>query len=286
MARTDSETLAQQARFIFQGTVRQRGAATMADVPVSARTLIVRVDRILQAPRTFDAYLGREITVQLKNSRAKAATGQTFTFYTNGWLFGDSLAVQSVGQLPAPAAERTGASALALVTEPATSAQDTLANRDLQDRLNNADMVVLGRVTAVRLPQTTTDARANRLAAAKAEETGDKEKTPISEHDPEWREAVVEVQAVEKGAVDNDNVVIRFPSSDDVQWYRAPKFAVGQEGVFLLHDTQGEPVVDKEVSLRAAVPREGAAIYDALHPADYQPPQQLPVVRALLAKSK
>jgi hypothetical protein len=285
MPRTEPASLAQKARFIFQGTIQQRGAATMADVPVSERTLIVRVDRILQAPQALGAYLGHEITVQLNSSRAKAEAGQTFTFYTNGWLFGESVAVQSVGQIPAPVADSTGVRALALVAEPGVSPQDTLKNRDLQDRLADADTVILGRVTAVRLPQTPAAGEIGLLASAERDQGGATASAPISEHDPEWREAVVEVRAVEKGALENDNVVIRFPSSDDVQWYHAPKFQVGQEGVFLLHQAESEPV-DKEAVRRAAAPHERAEVYDALHPIDYQPPQQLPVVRALLAKSK
>jgi hypothetical protein len=35
--------------------------------------------------------------------------------------------------------------------------------------------------------------------------------------------------------VGNNRVVLRFPSSTDVRWHRAPKFETGQEGVFSLH---------------------------------------------------
>src|SRR5436305_10807027 len=95
----DPEEMAAQARFIFRGTVQRVGAATMESVPVNNRTAIVRVDQIIQAPEPFSEYAGRDITVQL-SGQGKVKEGQQLIFYTNGWLYGDSIAVQSLGQEP------------------------------------------------------------------------------------------------------------------------------------------------------------------------------------------
>ena len=82
------EELAQQARFVFKGTVQKLKAATMRDVKVDARTAIVRVDEIIHASEALSNYAGKNITVQL-GGRKKVSKGQQAVFYTNAWLFGE-----------------------------------------------------------------------------------------------------------------------------------------------------------------------------------------------------
>src|SRR5262245_54173740 len=96
-ASTRVEELAGQARFVFRGTVQRLQAATLDEVPVDARTAVVRVDAIMLAPRALSNYAGKEITVQL-SGRQKVEPGQELVFFTNEWLYGKSVAVQSIGQ--------------------------------------------------------------------------------------------------------------------------------------------------------------------------------------------
>src|SRR3954470_9122139 len=99
-----SSGLGEDASFVFQGTVQKLKATATEDVPASADTVTVRVDRVVQAPEALTAYQGRDVTVRLAR-KEKVAPGETFLFYTNGWIFGEGLAVQSVGLRPAtPAA--------------------------------------------------------------------------------------------------------------------------------------------------------------------------------------
>src|ERR1051325_10853961 len=93
------EQLARQARFVFKGTVIKLKGATMKEIPVNDRTAVVRVDEIVQAPPALSELTGQEITVQL-GGRKKAKTGDQAVFYTNGWVFGESVAVQSIDQQP------------------------------------------------------------------------------------------------------------------------------------------------------------------------------------------
>jgi len=90
---------------------------------------------------------------------------------------------------------------------------------------------------------------------------------------------------VHKGSHDKPVVVIRFPASTDVRWYRAPKFQPGQQGHFMLHKTNITKKSTKKratkaaagathaAALEAAAPEEAEAeeVYTALHPIDYQP---------------
>jgi len=55
----------------------------------------------------------------------------------------------------------------------------------------------------------------------------------LSEHDPLWQDAIVEVQTYIKGA-HRKWVVIRFASSMDVAWFQSPKLKKGEEHIFIL----------------------------------------------------
>jgi hypothetical protein len=68
---------------------------------------------------------------------------------------------------------------------------------------------------------------------------------PITEHDPQWREAVVQVTAVHKGRRVPRSIRVRFPASTDVAWARSPKLHAGQQGTFLLkRDAAGYTIID------------------------------------------
>ena len=257
------DTLAQQANFIFKGTVQKLKAATMTGIPVDDRTVVVRVDEVIQSPEALVDYAGREITVAL-GGKKKLAAGEQAIFYTNGWIFGEGLAVRSLGERPATR------SMAAMGVAPGDPVEN-LANKQARVRFESADVVVSGRVTSIRLsPQ---EAAAGKVrGAALAESVGTTLAKPISEHDPLIQEAVVEVDAVHKGRHRSNEVVVRFPSSTDVKWYKAPKFRPGQQGFFMLHkDETREKRGAKEALVSAMVSdteAEGAMM--ALHPADFQ----------------
>ena len=92
----------------------------------------------------------------------------------------------------------------------------------LLERIQSAAAVVVGRVREIR------------------EVTGAQPKSSqgghavISEHGPAIAEAVIEVSEGIKGAEPGEDIVVRFPTSNDVMWYSYPKFSVGDSGVFIL----------------------------------------------------
>jgi hypothetical protein len=261
----------QQARFIFIGTVKQLGKATMSGVPVDKDTAVVRVEQVQAAPKPLAKYAGRDITVQLA-SPAKAKTGQRLLFFTKGWLFGESVAVKSLAQRPAPPTRLPARGLAASATLRASDPVEELRTRDLRSRVDSADVVVTGTVSSVRLPT-----GAASPAASLTRDAGPGQpmaRPPASEHDPQWQEAVVDVEAVHKGQPQGQKIVVRFPSSMDVMWHRAPKFRPGQKGVFVLHKQEKEaPRAAAELALAAgaAAPTEA---YTALSPMDFQPSDQ------------
>jgi hypothetical protein len=271
----DPSELEKKARFVFHGTVVKTKAATMPNVPVSPRTAVVRVDQIIQAPPAMAQVAGREVTVDLGEGR-KVKPGQRATFYTNGWLFGDGLAVRAVGLAPVrPVAEAAAAAG------PADQPARARTESDLKQRVDDADLVVAGRVSGVRLPSE--DAAARALAAAGEPAAGGQK---ISEHDPLWQEAVIDVDDVIKGSHRPKKIVVRFPSSTDVRWHKAPKFHPGQEGVWMLNREQVQGAETPALAVAEGAGDEGAPTYTAVGPLDYQPPQRLDQLKLLAAASK
>jgi hypothetical protein len=55
----------------------------MPSVPVSERTVVVRVDALLRAPETLSDFAGREVTVRLETP-GSVGRGDKQVFFTNG----------------------------------------------------------------------------------------------------------------------------------------------------------------------------------------------------------
>jgi len=230
---------AEKASFVFKGTIKKLKSATMSEVPLSDRTAVVHVDEVIDGPPDLADFLGQDITVELSGDLTTRA-GQRMVFHTTGWIFGASVAVRSLREEPikgAAAAQRHST-----VPEPAHFA--------------DADLVVAGKVVTVRVPQGSP--RAQRRAGAIP--------SSITEHDPVWREAVIQVDDVLKGAKNAKRVTVRFPDSSDVMFHGVPKFETGQEGYFMLH--KGEAI--KSAGGRGQK-NKSLDTYFALDAQDFQP---------------
>jgi hypothetical protein len=258
-AASTQDPLADQASFVFKGTVNKLKAATMSNVPVTSRTAIVRVDEILQAPKLLSGYQGQNITVQLKKAE-KVKEGQQAVFYTNAWLFGDSVAVQSAGHRDVTES--------VLATAQGESAVSAKRDRDLHEHLRDADVVVKGKVVSVGLPK---------KAASKTKASKENATTRYSEHSPKWNEAIVDVESVEKGRKLQKRITVQFPRSDDVAWRRAPKLDPGQEGIFLLHKSPTKGAAKKQAT--GTIKKQS---YVVLHDDDFLPADKASHVRSLI----
>ncbi len=259
----NSEQLRQQVSFVFKGTVLKQGAATMSAIAVTNKTCVVRVDQIIQCPEILTDYSGQEITVQLHSTKS-IKIGESFLFYTNGWVFGETLAVQSIAHEAVPAA---GVASLSASTDPVAN----FAVKESRSRFETARAVVSGRVTAVRIPS---EEKMAPMTMAVGIDGGASLTKPVSEHDPLIREAVVTVEAQHKGSDVGDEVIVRFPSSTDVRWYKAPKFRPGQEGLFMLHNQESDTATTNEKAPIAALMAKAEdkdKSFAVMHPNDFQP---------------
>ena len=93
-AKSKTET-SPDATFVFKGTIKKLKATTMKAAPASARTCIVTVNEVLEAPQNLTSYAGQDITVELSDRR-KASVGDRMIFHSISWLFGESVAVRSL----------------------------------------------------------------------------------------------------------------------------------------------------------------------------------------------
>lgn len=236
--------LLRNAPFSFVGTIEHIGAATVSNIPIDERTAVVRVDYILHSPPLFSKLEGQIITVQLMVERDLPVVGESAAFFVEGRVFAESMAVAEVGRLTI---EEIEPYVRATAEAGQTRAFATLERRSeiqrLREHAENADAVVLGRVIALE--------RALEPA--------------ISEHDPDWWKATLNVFHVEKGQVKPGEVEVLFANSIDVQWRTAPKPKASQGGLWLLHATEGK--------LSESAP------FVLLHPEDFQPTQELDVLR-------
>lgn len=230
-----------QADVIFVGTVAAVGAASMAGVPVSQRTLTVTVDAVLEKPVAVRLRSGDTVSVEAATAGG-LAVGTQATFYTRAWLYGRHVAVQEVGH--ETMAPRRSAASLALLQDSVSRARRQVSDSALRARIRAADMVVVGRVESIQ-------------PASLAAVAGGRRR--VTEHDPAWQDAVVVVETMIKGAAPaGQRVVIRFPGSLDVAWRTMPRYAVGQEGTFLLRRDRlsGSPtamVAGQQVTAYAAL---------------------------------
>jgi len=251
-----------QSTIVFAGTVSQLGATSFADVPKSAQTIVVRVDSILKKPSAVSLKKGDSVTVEVKDPSA-FHEGTQATFYTDGWIFGSGVAVRELGHevKPSDGAPTAGGSA---AERSFAQMQQQISDQELRDRIASADFVVAGRITDVhpwKVPKS---------AAVPYR---------VTEHSPDWHEAVLQIQSTLKGAkVKKNRMVVRFPGSRDVAWVNSPRFEKHQQGIFFLKKDQvsGAPTAELGGSQVDA--------YTCLRQGDWLPMGELARVRSLLKK--
>src|SRR5260370_41036757 len=139
------------------------------------------------------------------------------------------------------------------------------ANDDdvVKERLKSAAVAVAGKV-------------------AKVEQVAH-ETTHISEHDPDWHEATIDVDEVIKGKKNTRQVSVLFPNSDDVRWHKVAKYSEGQKGIWLLQRGRQQDSRGIAPKLLAALPPDAEPL-TTLHPVDFLPLHELGRVKALAKK--
>jgi len=239
--------LAKQSGFIFEGTVRRIGAVASPGVAATPSTVVVQVNKVIKGPAVLSRFAGKEITV-IPGEHEGAAPKKHAVFFTNAFHYGEGLAVRAVGYH-----EPTGPDVEHEVHEAMKQSDED----ELLKHLRDARLVVSGSVMKITPHE-------------------DRERVG-SEHDPDWKQFIIEVDSVEKGSPKREKsktgkieIAAFFANSTDVAWYQSPKPREGDKGVFILHEG--------EVRSRQT---PGPAI---VHPLDFRPISEVEHVRALIQR--
>ena len=251
----------QRAQFIFKGSVKELAATSVPDLPADRSTAVVTVDEVHYGPAVLSGLVGKDITVRLATGDKLRAGEQAIFYAAGGSMYGTSVVMQSLGH------ERPSAAASAA----AGAAASDRMTRQLAERVRSAYAIVSGQVMRVRAPA------ADRGTRAGAPKGVARAPARIGEHDPLWQEAVVHVNQVHKGDPDIEQAVVRFASSTDVRWHRAPKFRRGQKGTWLLREEDGSPAKRGHRSTG----KPYADHYTCLDPMDFHVGARAQTVRAL-----
>ncbi|PYX01396.1 MAG: hypothetical protein DMG89_01795 [Acidobacteria bacterium] len=198
---------------VLVGTVTQKGESSFREVPRSSKNLVVQVEKVLDKPQSVALKPGDSLTVVAKDPSV-FSKGARAMFYLAGWIYGRGVAAREVSHDMLQA----GAAAAGGGENRMQEMRKQQRDQELRARIAAADMVVVGTVTEVRPESKPVPTRGRGL----------------SEHNPAWQEAVINVQSNLKGAQGQNQLVVRFPKSMDVAWYLAPRFKEGQSGTFLL----------------------------------------------------
>ena len=126
------------AAFVFEGSVIKTSASNVSCIPASKSTALVQVNHVRSAPRSLAGMAGRQVTLQIASGET-LKKGESATFYTDGLVFEENIAVQSLGHESLHPTEATAAIASA----------SPVVDR-LSRRIEGAEMIVSGKVTSVR----------------------------------------------------------------------------------------------------------------------------------------
>ncbi len=234
------QRLVAESNFVFQGTVTRVNATTEPEMPASASTVAIVVERLLKGDNMVSDVVGKEITLQLLKPRS-VTRGQALLVFSNLAVAGKTIAVKEVAHYDAKASA-------AMMSQVSDSVRGK-PEADLQSSVARAEMIVTGTVASVTPRQAP---------------------GPVgSEHDPQWTQAIVDVQSTEKGPAQT-RVTVWFAASTDIRWFRSPKLQQGQAGVFLMTRSR----------------ERGLDGYTIQGPLDFQPLAGREHIRQLLARGR
>ena len=212
--RSNVEGLVNQSTLIFIGVVEQTNATNIKSLEsVRNDFAIVRINKVLHTSGVVENRLGKEITVLLTEPK-NAKVGQHIVFFTNPYLYAnEGIAVQERGQLDDGEEN---------ITNQVREAAIKLANKNEQDKIATADIILVGRVSDIRETE-------------QAKQKVDDEKV-VDLDRIIYYEAVIEVQEVLKGKLSsNKKLKVIFNNNADKSSWLAPKYTINQTGLFYIH---------------------------------------------------
>ena len=231
----DVDQLTLRAPYIFEGTISKTDSSTMQNLRVDDPSAVVTVNEVLRVPQKLGNYTDRKITVLIKDP---VKDGERIIFFTEGLTFGRSLAVRELGRI---------SSDNNILRDLTIQKIKDIPARLFRHHVSVSELVVTGRVDAILSPPPDQDTQF------------------ISEHYPYWRVAKISIVSIEAGKYNKKTLLVPFPLSQDVMWRDRPKFALGQEGIWILHSNSSDSA--------------NISLFDVAHRSDFLPLKSLDFVR-------
>lgn len=204
------------APFVFKGKISSLNSTLTNEQDVKSSG-IVQVTELIEVPAGLKGLALKQVSVRFLNI-GRVKEGEQYLFFTDPYYFGQEVGVEE--KYLVPASDSLYRSNIRLLI---ASAKNEKENRDLKQLVAGANMIFEGKVVRIRdIPY------ANK---------------GMSEHDPMWKEAEIQVTDDVKNAGDR-TVKVVFASSKDVMFYGAPKPKLGETGLFVLN-----PPDEKNVQL-------------------------------------
>lgn len=198
----------QQTEFVFVGRVTKTEGVVFPELSAEVRLAEVTVEEVIAKP---------ESSVVRPQDRVFVAFGDPFPelnarlrVFGAALSYGTAIAMREVARQEAPPSTMSAED----VTEERTEVREDLNEAKLEQALDASVAAIVGKVVSIQdLPW----------------------QNRVTEHDPLWTDAVVEVTSWIKGGA-AQRVVVQFPASYDVDWFDVPKLKPGMEWTFFLHE--------------------------------------------------
>jgi hypothetical protein len=199
LGRPDIEKLARTSSLIFNGTVIELGASSVANLPPRESFAVVRIERSLRSDPALGNLRSKIVTVDLV-ARGEVQSGDAAIFFTLDWIQGGGMAVHELAHTDTHQEDEV------------TAAVARLPELHLSERLASALLIVVAEVAEIR-------------------------PTPFEirwRNAPQWATASFKISDALRGKPTAHTTVL-FPTSGRPSWFRAPRLSEGQRAIFLLH---------------------------------------------------
>jgi hypothetical protein len=210
------DKLVSDASLIFKAKIVLLHTVTTDEDDISNSGVVIVTD-VIEAPESFKNISGQQVTVRFSDI-SKVKVGEERMFFTEPYWIGESLGVTEKGSV-LKGDKLYESKEISSYIAQALNKQD---DEQLRKYLKDSKFVITGKVVKINNPEDY--------------------KRMATEHDPEWREAEIQIDETIKGKTGSKTVKILFASSKDVMFFQSPKFNMGDEGIFIIQQTDSKTV--------------------------------------------
>jgi hypothetical protein len=259
MSQQELDRLVDESALVFTGKMQQLGS-NVDSLNEKDGAMIVKVEEVKSsrpgALEKFGSLTNTTLTVvaDLLLGIEPPQQDTTVVFFVNPLMYERNIAVSALAISEVPGKSD--------FFQRLSTAVQRKEERPLKNAVASSDRIVIGTVKEIRALPEAESSQLGLFADGR---------DIRSEHSPRWKEALIQVQSVLKGEPDEKMVIVVFPSTDDRMWIDSPKFSVGQDGIWLLHDNE---VAKPEVKILLAPQKfrgHETKAYTTLNPEDFLP---------------